>query len=570
MFGGVVNNLWRARAIVYALIGVVTATTADAQIPSTAEPGRIEQRFQTPPAPQTAPEIQIPGPEAPLPSAEAAKIHFQLSGVVIDGATIYKNADFVALYRSLLGKDVTLAQIFELRDAITAKYRQAGFVLSQAILPPQKITGGIVHIRVIEGYIDHVEIQGNAHDARGLIKEMGDKITQSRPLNVRILERYVLLIGDIPGVAVRTVIRPSDKTPGTADLIVIIDHASISGSAQIDNRGSLAIGPEEGQVTVNFNSLLGLDEQTSLLLATTGQPKELQYGQLTNSWILDAEGMRFDVSGNYSDTKPSGSIAPLDAIGHTTAIHSDFDYSLIRSRSENLHLDGGFTYLNTTTDLLGAKFSEDRVRYLSVSATYDVADTLLGGAHPASNIADAELSQGLDVLDASKTGSLGLSRANGHSDFTRFYAEATRIQSLTDRASLALSIAGQFAGSPLLTSVQFGLGGSRFGRGYEPSELTGDEGIAGSVEGRYDLPLNGTLIDRPQLYAFYDVGQVWNIDALPGTFPQASLASVGGGIRFDLLNHFSIAFELAKPLTRQIASRGNKDIRPLFNISTGF
>ncbi len=553
-----------------ALVAFYCGAAAYAQVPSTAEPGRIEERFKTPLIPQTAPEIQIPGPEAPLPSAETAKIHFTLSAVVIDGASVFTDADFAPLYQQLLGKDVTLAQIFELRDAITAKYRKAGFVLSQAIIPPQKIAGGVVHIHVIEGYIDHVDFQGDLHDARGLIEDTAEKITQSRPLDVNALERYVLLISDIPGIAVRTVIKPSEKTPGAATLVFILDRDAVSGQVQIDNRGSRAIGPEEGQIGINLNSIFGLDEQTSLLLATTGQPKQLQYGQLTSAWILNPEGLRFTTSGSYSDSKPSGSIAILGAIGHTLTVHSLLDYPLIRSRSENLHLTAGFSYLNSTTDLLGTKFSDDRLRYFSASAIYDFADTLLSDAYPASTIIDAELSQGLDILDASKTGSPNLSRANGHSDFTRFYAEATRIQSLFDNTSLALSLSGQAAGSPLLSPVQFGLGGSRFGRGYEPSELTGDEGIGASVEGRYDLPFNFDPISAPQLYAFYDLGQIWNIDTLPGTPPQASLASAGIGFRLTFLERFSVGFELAKPLTRSIASRGTKGIRPLFNISTRF
>lgn len=145
-----------------------------------------------------------------MPSAEVAKIHFTLTAVVIEGASVFTGVDFAPLYQPLVGKDVTLAQIFELRDAITAKYRKTGFMLSQAIIPPQKIVGGVVHIRVIEGYIDYVEFQGDAHDRRGLIRAMADKIAESRPLKVSVLERYVLLISDIPGVAARTVIKPSD------------------------------------------------------------------------------------------------------------------------------------------------------------------------------------------------------------------------------------------------------------------------------------------------------------------------------------------------------------------------
>jgi hemolysin activation/secretion protein len=260
----------------------------------------------------------------------------------------------------------------------------------------------------------------------------------------------------------------------------------------------------------------------------------------------------------------------LDAIGHTLTLHGTLDAPLLRSRSENFHISLGFTYLNSRTDLLGTPFSNDRLRYLTARAAYDFSDTLLGDGYPASTIISAELSQGFDILDANKTGSANLSRAGGHSDFTLVYGEATRIQSLFGNTSLALSIAGQHAASPLLTSVQFGLGGSRFGRGYEPSELTGDDGVAGSIEGRYDLPSIAEFLGHPQLYAFYDVGQIWNQEAPLGTPPRESLASVGGGVRFTLLGHFDLDLGLAKPLTRAIASRGNKDIRPLFSISTRF
>jgi hemolysin activation/secretion protein len=553
-----------------ALAILFVGTSAAAQVPSTAAPGRIEERFKTPLLPQTAPEIQIPGPEAPMPTAEAAKIHFTLQYVGIDGATAFSWKDFEPLYAPLIGKDVTLAQIFELRDAITAKYRSAGYVLSQAIIPPQKIAGGVVHMKIIEGYIDRVEFQGDARDRRGLIKRIAENITESRPLRVSVLERYVLLVSDIPGVSVRTVIKPSEGTPGAATLVFILDHRTVAGQVQIDNRGSRAIGPEQGVVSIDLNSLLGLDEQTSLLLATTGQPKQLQYGQVTSTMLLSPEGLRFIASGSYSDSKPSGSIAPLDAIGHTLTLHGTLDAPLLRSRSENFHISLGFTYLNSRTDLLGTPFSNDRLRYFTARAAYDFSDTLLGDGYPASTIISAELSQGFDILDANKTGSANLSRAGGHSDFTLVYGEATRIQSLFENASLVLSVAGQHAASPLLTSVQFGLGGSRFGRGYEPSELTGDDGVAGSIEGRYDLPSIAEFLGHPQLYAFYDVGQIWNQEAPLGTPPRESLASVGGGVRFTLLGHFDLDLGLAKPLTRAIASRGNKDVRPLFSISTRF
>ena len=43
---------------------------------------------------------------------------------------------------------------------MTKAYREAGYVLSRAIVPAQKISGGSIHIAVVEGFIDQVTVQG--------------------------------------------------------------------------------------------------------------------------------------------------------------------------------------------------------------------------------------------------------------------------------------------------------------------------------------------------------------------------------------------------------------------------
>jgi hemolysin activation/secretion protein len=547
---------------------VSISAAANAQIvPGPANPGRIEQRFQPAPKPQSAPEITIPGPQAVLPPDRAAQIHFQLKSVVIDGATVFQATAFAHLYAPLLGREISLLDAYKLRDAITAKYRAAGYILSQAIIPPQNVADGMVHIQVVEGYIANVIIEGKPRDPRHLIKAMAERIKRYRPLRERDLERYILLISDLPGVTVNTVLKPSPDQPGAADLVVIVTQRLLSGSADADNRGSRAIGPEEFSAGVNLNSALGLDEQTSILLATTARTRELHYISLHHEEILNPEGWRLDLSGSYSDSKPGGALSALDSQGKGTILSALLTDPILRSRSQSLKLGLGFTLMNTTTDLLGARFADDRVRFATLNATYDFADTVFGA--PASNLAQGEIDHGFSGLGASKDGSPDLSRANGRSDFTLISGQATRVQSLIPRVSVAFAIAGQYAFDPLLSSQQFGLGSRRFGRGYEPSELTGDSGAALSIEPRYDPPLN-LLVRQPELYAFYEVGEVWQKSPLVGQPKDASLASAGLGFRFQLGSQLFADFELAKPLTRDIASRGNKDIRPIFDISTTF
>ncbi len=81
------------------------------------------------------------GQEVPPPE-EAEHTKFVLSGIVVEGSTVYRQADFLPLYKSLLGKEVSLADIRRIARAITAMYRRDGYILSQAIVPPQTIRNG--------------------------------------------------------------------------------------------------------------------------------------------------------------------------------------------------------------------------------------------------------------------------------------------------------------------------------------------------------------------------------------------------------------------------------------------
>ena len=552
------------------ILGCLPASAAFAQTPpSTANPGRIDERFNPPAVPQSVPEISIPEPAFGAPPQATADTQFELIGVVVDGSTVFTPTDLAPLYQNLIGKKVTLADMYRLRDAITAKYRAAGYILSQASLPPQSIAGGVVHLKMIEGYIDHITVEDAAHDPRGLIAATAANITRSRPLRAKDLERSVLLINDIPGVSASTVLMPSDTEPGASDLVVTVTRHSVSGQIGADNRGSQAIGMAQIFAGLSLNSVLGLDEQTSVLFATTSQTRELAYISVHHDEVLNPQGLRLIVSGSYSRSQPGGAIAALDARGRGTIVSVELIDPIIRSRAKTLKLGLGFTVANTSTDLLSVRFSQDRVRYASASVAYDFADEALGPRTPATTLLRVELDQGLKIFSASLNGTPLLSRANGRSDYTLVSGELTRIQSLGGNVSVAVSAAGQYAFVPLLSSQQFGLGGRRFGRGYEPSELTGDNGVSFSVEPRFDLS-RYIPSGRPQLYAFYEGGTVWQKQPLVGQAPRESLSSVGGGVRFQLGPYLRADLGAAKPLTHDIASRGNRKVRFLFDLTAAF
>lgn len=545
------------------------AATSYAQTPGSADPGRFGERFDPPPAP-TAQPVTASSPVELTGIGALDGARFLLSGVRVEGSTVYPASELAPLYSGWIGRSVSLSDMQRIAMAITAKYAADGYALSVAIVPPQQVVDGAVTIRVVEGYVSDVKIEGQISDHRDLVRRTVEKATRSRPARTTDLERYVLLVNDLPGVTADAAIRPSGKGAGAVELVLRVSQSRFDGAVSADNRGSKAIGPVQLWASVNGNSLLGFDEQTSVLGATTAEPRELAYLAVRHDETLNTEGLRLSLSASVSRSRPGGSLRALGASGRGEAYGVDLTAPLVRTRARSFALGVGFNYLNATTDLEQVRYSEDRVRLISVDGTYDSTDAVFGASRPASTRLRAEFSHGLDVLDATKSGSPGLSRTDGESDFTKLDVEITRVQALTPRLSAALDASAQVAGGPLLASQQFGLGGARFGRGYEPSELIGDNGAAIDIEGRYAPPLAIPLLSEPQLYAFYDAGSVEEKSPSPGMPKSQSLSSMGAGVRFTVADRIGVQLELAKPLTRPVASSNDKDIRPLFYISTRF
>jgi len=173
-----------------------------------------------------------------------------------------------------------------------------------------------------------------------------------------------------------------------------------------------------------------------------------------------------------------------------------------------------------------------------------------------------------------------LSRRNGKYNFSKVNLEYSRLQYLsfiTPGLNILGSVIGQYAFSQLLSDEEFGVGGDEFGRVYDPSELTGDHGLAGKLElqwGQNTAFEDFEALTGYQLYVFYDLGAVWQIDsrAKALTSSRQSLASVGMGVRFNLWDNVSGLVEVATPLTRDVAARGadGDEARVFFNVGARF
>jgi hemolysin activation/secretion protein len=546
------------RLVFFCLLLAALPGLARAQaVPSAAEPSRVGRQIAplAVPTPSGAAPVEAAPPAVNAPEG-AEEIRFTLTKLSIEGMTVYTPAEIEPLYHSLLGREISLADVYAIAARLTAKYRNDGYILSQAFLPPQEIAGGAVKIAVVEGFVDKVTVTGGPQRNRAFLESFGDKIRAARPLNAKTLERYVLLMNDLPGISARAVLSASEKTPGAADVTLIVGRKPADLFLQADNRGSEFIGPFQLNGGARLNGWLGLYEGIDLQGAIAPQDDEMRFGGVTWRQPLNSEGTVVSLGGSVTSTAPGFTLAPFDVSGIARAVNLGLTHPFLRSRSRNLYGTAKFDYLNSYRhDNLGLGTVRDRLRVLRLGGSFQTTDRFAG-----SNMLSAEASKGIDLFNASDKGSPNVTRPQGDPGFFKLTGSASRLQHVAGPIEVFAAVTGQRSADTLLASEEFGVGGAGFGSAYDSSEITGEDGIAGRLELRASNFI-ATPLQLFQVYAFWDAGKVWDRDNAILRDRERSLASAGGGLRAALNGSLDGSLELAKPLTRDVSTQGDRELR---------
>ncbi|MGH1399229.1 MAG: ShlB/FhaC/HecB family hemolysin secretion/activation protein [Alphaproteobacteria bacterium] len=537
-----------------------------------ADPSRIEEQFRTDaPLPTLEEDIAVESRAPTNAPAGAENITFVLDTLEIEGVSAYNAAELAPVYNDFLGATVSLADIYVIANDLTNKYRNDGFILSQIVVPPQTIEGGVVRLRVVEGFVDQVIIDGEGSESeQGVIRDLAANIRKNDAVNIADLEKFLLLINDLPGVNARTVLSPSRTQVGASDLRIIIARTAFDGMIGFDNFGSRYLGPAQFTASGALNSFFGNNEKITgqFVTATDVNEPELFYGSVRYEQPINGLGTIAQAFVSHSDTEAGFDLEQFNVHGRSTHAGIGVEHPFVRSRTRNFKMRAQLDWRKVESSNDVSLTRKDDLRVFRVGGTYDVLDTIFGAAAVTSF--DAELSRGLDILGASDKGDPDITRADANpNSFLKVVAEAQRLQRLTNDVTLLLAARGQMADSALLSSEEFGAGGINYGRGYDASEIIGEDGFATKVELQWNQPLDAPIFTDYDVYSFYDFGKVWNDDAT-GSDDDESLASVGAGIRADFAYDIKGGFAVAVPLTRDVEVENDRDPRFYVNFSKSF
>lgn len=506
--------------------------------------------------------IKIPAARPSAFQGATGAMKFKCKKILLVGNITFSRKQLATLYADKINTEISLLELDNIAQKITDYYRNAGYIISQAIVPAQEISeDGVVKIQIIEGYISKVNITGcKSGSVCNLLQQYGSRISKSRPLKLETLERYSFLANDIPGVDVRTVLTKSDEHTGASDITLIVSERSTSGYIAYNNYSSTVLGRQ--QVLANatvYNFAKGSESSVYGIISTLDD--RLRYIAINHSQQLNSDGLGINIAVSEIKTNPNiGSIGLenfyLPGTAFTATI--DADYAWIRSHSKNLYIGAGFKFLNSFTEYANSPLFKDDLRSINAHVLYNFT---MG--HNNFNSLALNYSQGLQILEAKGAPPSRLGEQVAFSKATIYVSNMHKFNNSKFNSIVAAK--AQYAFNIMPSSETFGYGGIPFGSGYDPSEFTGDHGISARMELQYSAYQVSSLKLVSQFFAFIDGGYVWNINKSIEPTHQSG-ASTGLGHRINAIKHLDLDFIVAAPLHQPTISGSPNYVRFLFNV----
>ena len=508
----------------------------------------------------SATPVQVPdaGAAAAQPLLMETKINLQT--VQIEGGTLYPLNEIAEIYKPLIGRQATLAELIEATRNITRRYQQDGYLLSYAFLPQQNFNDGVARVVLVEGYVRDVQIQGDVGRVKNLLDKLAAKIQAERPLTRKTFERYTTLMTRIPGVTIQAQVPPPGTTDGATTLVAQASRKPFTStlSTTEDNRNGT-----QALLGVSSNSQTSMGEQLTLSgLFPPGDDHEHYYRLDYNQFVND-EGAQLALSASRYRADPGTNVL-LDN-GLQLKPHRENDrYSigitlpLIAASNELLTAGSRLYAVNDKTryNVIGFPLSvEERtdIRALAFESDWRKADArqlriLSGGVY-----------QGLDSMGA-KTNNDAIDL-----DFFRVRLSGVQSDKFFDNWQGVLSAALYWSDDTLPDSERAVFGGQNFGRGYPDDQASGDKGWGVAYEVNYSFNRDGNWVRILQPYVVLDRSRSW-FNELPVRANNLSSAAIG--LRFGDAKYYNIALEAAKAMSDEALDTFNR--KPRYSISFSY
>jgi len=458
---------------------------------------------------------------------------------------------------------LSFAQIEQITARITQAYRDAGFLVSVAYIPPQQIGDSqTLTLKVMEGRVGRVLVQGSQ-------RYREDQLTASslgligRPLRRNELERALLYARDLPGVSVTSVLQPGQNAGETDIVLLATDNARpYEITAGLSNHGTDSTGKYRAELGISAFNALGAGDVLAASIGYGLDPADSWQAALSLSVPFDDVPGLSGVAGvSRSEMEVNtGPFASMQLKGPTTLFYAGGDWKFIQRA--DLRVQASARWIHEDSKLEGLGFLLSR-------HTFDVVDAGLSLRHTdhrwrGMNLAQVSLRKSVND-ESSPMNWLYTSHAPY---FWVARASVARLQALPGDQRLLLRGSAQFTDDALTPMEQFSVGGPTSVRAYPLSTALGDRGVQASFEYQVSAPgfankpspFNGRRWgDLLDVNLFYDWGRTSpapdnrHLGVLPVTLEGTGL---GLGLRLPWQPELRLDVSAAKPTGNHRGSDG--------------
>jgi len=491
------------------------------------------------PVPQ-GPDIVVPKEPQQKPSLEEKKSYgpkvIVLDAVNFEGNSVFSTEELDELAKPYLYKPVSVDELEELRRLVTHHYIDKGYITSGATFPPNPIEGKTLRIKIVEGQLGDVNINGNGWLRDSYVKNrlIPD---EDAALNMNELqERFRLLLADPLFDHINGRLLPGADRGLSILNLEVVRSRPYQFSAIMDNYRPPSIGAEAIGANGWVRNLTGqgdLIDLTFLSSEPTGG-KGLQY---YGNWLMPLGD--YGTKAYFSFNNANASIieeplASLDIYSRTFQVEGGINQILIDSLERRLTFGIGVGFKENQTSLLGQSFSfvpgqltgNTQVSFVRINQEYIERWEKLVVAFRST------FSVGLDSFGAT----INQNPLNPDSDYFAWLGQTQGVWNLPyAKSDLVLRGVMQISNDPLLPLERIAVGGRYTVRGYRENQLVRDNGYAGSAEVHVHILGDSQAKYRFDLVPFFDFGAAWNnVDTTPVKPSTQYLYSIGIGFQFQV------------------------------------
>ena len=528
-------------------------------------------RFLQPERGLTEPEQQdfrpiLPNPEPlviPESESDDENIEFYIRKINVTGSTVFTDQELEKLTSKLRFKRVKLAELRNLAKDITKKYLSEGYITSRAIVPEQEIDLGVVEIKIIEGSIGELKIEGNNRLRENFIRDRL-KLGINTPVKVDSLEGQLQLLR--ANQSIENIEANLQPAPGEGESSLIVNVEENSPwfyGLEINNYSTVATGAERVNAALGYRNLTG---NSDALLASFEQALDASSWSLNTSYNLPVNAkdgtlqLRVDINRNEIVGED---FEELNLEGDSELYEVSFRQPLTRTLKKEFALSAGFSFQESRDFFNGVRLNQtNRTSVVKLGQDYTARDVKGVWA------LRSQFNIGVDSSDDEDTeDSLNLITDQPDDIFVSWLGQAQRVQRISPGNLLIFQGDIQLTPNNLSPSEQFVIGGQRSVRGYRQNARLGESGIRLSIEDRITVARNSEDNPLIQIAPFADMGVVFSASA---DDPDDNfLAGVGLGIIAELISGLNIRLDYAPPLI-DLDDRGDNIQEDGFYFSLGY